>query len=346
VDQATTNYYGFFQVDFSNWNGDSSVVGLSLTGEGVGLGLDEKAMSIFDNVDTGMDNAGVVMVHEEGHAMNLSHAPAGGAGTPQLNFPYYNEIAAQGAATGCWGYDPLTKTLYDPATHYDIMSYASNPHWVSDWDYLAAMGWVGAAQGIAAVEAEVRTTAQALDQWVVSGWIDAAGQAHLKPLLRVACAAKPPTPGACHFLIRSTTGQREVSFGAAQIAELASGCRQFAFTLPASGEVLSTEVRTETGQRTQGAQGSSLAARRTALAGAAQEGSLVAREQDGKLHLVWDAAVHPWVSVFHEGAQRTTLALHLTGGSADLPLAGVPEGGRFLVHYSDGLNAAVVVTQR
>ena len=58
------------------------------------------------------------------------------------------------------------------------------------------------------------------------------------------------------------------------------------------------------------------------------------------LRLAWDASVHPYVDVVHEGeAGATTLALHLTGGTAELPLAGLPPGGRFRVRYSDGLNA-------
>jgi hypothetical protein len=74
---------------------------------------------------------------------------------------------------------------------------------------------------------------------------------------------------------------------------------------------------------------------------AAADGSLVLRETAGTLHLEWDASLHPYVNVFHQGAARTTLALHLTGGSADLPVGELPAGGRFVVQYSDGLNPVV-----
>jgi hypothetical protein len=69
-------------------------------------------------------------------------------------------------------------------------------------------------------------------------------------------------------------------------------------------------------------------------------------ERNGVLHVEWDASLHTWVSVFHEGAARTTLALHLTGGSADLPLAGLPAGGRYAIHYSDGLNTTRLLRDR
>jgi hypothetical protein len=67
----------------------------------------------------------------------------------------------------------------------------------------------------------------------------------------------------------------------------------------------------------------------------------VAREASGQLHLEWDARLHPYGNVIHQGERHTTLGLHLAGGSADLSLAGLPAGGWFLIHYSDGLNPVV-----
>ena len=68
------------------------------------------------------------------------------------------------------------------------------------------------------------------------------------------------------------------------------------------------------------------------------QGRPLAREADGALHLVWNVQKHPYATVVHEGAVRTTLALHLAGGRADLPLDRLPEGGRLLLQFSDGLN--------
>jgi hypothetical protein len=286
------------------------------------------------------------MVHEEGHAMNLNHAPAGGAAYPQLNYPYYNAAAKQGAAIGAWGFDPSAMKAYDPAADYDIMSYAQNDHWVSDWDYLAAMGWLGGATGVTAAEAAVRAAAVEYDQWVVSGWVDAAGGAHLLPLIRTTGAAKPPRSGPYHVQISTSTGTRDVAFEAVTVPDDPGGNRVFTFTVPASGEVASASIH-KAGQRLlHRAAPRALSLRRAALAADAATGALVVREAAGRLHLEWDASLHPWVNVLHEGTQRTTLALHLTGGEADLPLDGLPAGGTFVVHYSDGLNSVVRTTVR
>jgi len=75
------------------------------------------------------------------------------------------------------------------------------------------------------------------------------------------------------------------------------------------------------------------------VARAASASKPILEERDGVLHVTWDAAADPIVSVVHVGERDTTLALRLQGGSADLPLGGLPKGGRFLVRGSDGLNS-------
>jgi len=346
VDKAMANYYGFFQLAFPASFSGYSYVGLSFQALGVGIGLDVTAANLFTNYDVNLDSATSIMVHEEGHAMNLNHAPAGnGPAYPQLNYPYYNAAAKQGAAIGSWGFDPAALGSYDPASVYDIMSYAENPHWTSDWDYLAAMGWLAGATGVADTEA-VRASAAEYDQWVVSGWVDAAGAAHLQPLIRTTGLARPPRPGPYHLQIATSTGTRDVAFAAATVPDDPAGHRIFTFTVPASGEVTSASIHAAGRRLLHRAGARSLALRRTALAADAESGALVVREAAGRLHLEWDASLHPWVNVLHEGAQRTTLALHLTGGTADLPLDGLPAGGSFVVHYSDGLNSVVRTTLR
>jgi hypothetical protein len=63
------------------------------------------------------------------------------------------------------------------------------------------------------------------------------------------------------------------------------------------------------------------------------------REEGGALHLNWDSASHPYLSVTHvAGATRTTLAVDAQGGRAVLPVRGVAPGGQFEFSLSDGLN--------
>ncbi|GLH72923.1 hypothetical protein GETHLI_14250 [Geothrix limicola] len=335
VDGSSANYYGFFNPGLKR-GFTQSIAGISLLGDGTGIGVDETTAALFQNDDPGLDLATTVMVHEEGHAFNLNHAPAGGAGAPQLNYPY------AGAATGSWGFDPVSQAAYDPAATFDIMSYASNPHWVSDWDYVNALGFLGEKEKTPVGLGSLVAAAPLSEQWVISGVVRPDGQVHLSPLVRVACVPAPPRAGDLHLVLTSATASRTVAFSATQVPDLAPGYRHFAFTVPASEELVRVDVPATAG-KTSSRRSSlqSLPLRAQMVAASVQDGSLVVRESDGTLHLEWDALAHPFVSVLHEGTRRTTLGLNLSGGSADLPLDGVPSGGQFVIHFSDGLNAVI-----
>jgi hypothetical protein len=54
------------------------------------------------------------------------------------------------------------------------------------------------------------------------------------------------------------------------------------------------------------------------------------------LSVTWDASRWSHAAVAHLGAERTTLALDMTGGDQLLNITGLPEGGRFEVSLSDG----------
>jgi hypothetical protein len=318
VDGSQANYYGFINPGIT-----------------APFGIDETGAGWFENADPGLDLPTLVMVHEEGHAFNLNHAPAGGAGNPQLNYPYLE------AAIGSWGFDPAALAAHDPTREFDIMSYAQSRHWVSDWNYRNAMAFldeIGLAPAAGAPASD--------EQWVVSGWVGPDGQAHLSPLVRIHCAPRPALDGPLRLRLKTAGGTRAIPFAAAQVPDLPPGHRHFFFTVPAAGELSSAEIRVPGGRSCRLARTLGLAARAGALDAAARDGSLVVREAAGSLHLEWDARLHPYVSVIHQGERRTTLGLHLTGGSADLSLAGLPEGGRFVIHYSDGLNPVVRVTAR
>jgi len=334
VDGKTGNYYGFLNpgLQFPIYG---SIVGLSYLGVGAGIGIDQATAAAmlahgFVNDDSPLDMATAVMVHEEGHAFNLEHAPAGGAGSPQLDYPYL------GAGIGSWGFDPAAQAVYDPATCTDIMSYASTHHWISDWDYLNAMAFLEVASGSAG-----SLTPAASEQWVVSGWLSPDGTPHLAPLVRVTCPRVPPVAGDLTLRLTTAGGTRSISCSAVQVPDLPAGHRHFAFTVPAGGELTGAAIQTPRAGSFERVKTRSLAARAQAVAAAALDGSLVVREAGGVLHLEWDATAHPYVNVFQEGTGRTTLGLHLTGGRVDLPVGGLPAGGRFVIHYSDGLNAVV-----
>ena len=51
------------------------------------------------------------LTHELGHNMALQHAPCGGTGDADEDYPYENGV------TGAWGYNPTTRRLVHPLLH-------------------------------------------------------------------------------------------------------------------------------------------------------------------------------------------------------------------------------------
>ena len=74
-----------------------------------------------------------VYTHEVGHTMNLWHAPCGGAGGPDPQYPYDN------GSIGVWGYDMAKGVLLDPEQYRDVMSYCFDHIWISDYQFDRAM---------------------------------------------------------------------------------------------------------------------------------------------------------------------------------------------------------------
>ena len=82
------------------------------------------------SVGTGVD---YVYTHEVGHTMSLYHAPCGGAGGPDPDYPYTN------GSIGVWGYDIAEGRLLDPDIYKDVMSYCFNQMWISDYQFDRAL---------------------------------------------------------------------------------------------------------------------------------------------------------------------------------------------------------------
>lgn len=93
-------------------------------------------------VSIGANSSGV-FAHELGHNFSLLHAPCGGAGNPDPNFPYRD------GSPGVWGYDPSTGAILDPADYRDLMGYCG-PDWVSDYSFVKALEYRVRTEGEAA----------------------------------------------------------------------------------------------------------------------------------------------------------------------------------------------------
>jgi hypothetical protein len=70
-------------------------------------------------------------VHEIGHTHGRQHTPCGNAAGVDANYPH------EDAMIGTWGYDLVTKKLWDPSGSVrDLMSYCT-PYWTSDYTFMA-----------------------------------------------------------------------------------------------------------------------------------------------------------------------------------------------------------------
>jgi hypothetical protein len=71
-------------------------------------------------------------IHELGHTLGAPHAPNGGAGEPDPNFPYSD------GSIGRWGWNPTLEVLRDPKAP-DLMGYdwfnGVEAVWLSDYNY-------------------------------------------------------------------------------------------------------------------------------------------------------------------------------------------------------------------
>lgn len=78
--------------------------------------------------------SGGTLAHELGHNQGLQHAPCGGTGGADEDYPY------EGGVTGVWGYDMYADRLVNPFLYKDVMGYCT-PNWVSDYHFKRAMGF-------------------------------------------------------------------------------------------------------------------------------------------------------------------------------------------------------------
>ncbi len=168
---------------------------------------------------------GGTLAHELGHNQGLQHAPCGGTGGADQDYPY------EGGVTGVWGYDMHAGRLVNPFLYKDVMGYC-HPNWVSDYHFKRAMDFretreselVGPPRAAAAGTAEGRT----LLLWGSTGALGL----ELEPAFMTDLPATlPEAEGPYRLEGLGPDGQRRFSFGfAPRPTEFGGG--SFLFAVP------------------------------------------------------------------------------------------------------------------
>lgn len=315
MDNSQRTYYGFVRVDYTQ-----GVLGIAQIGDGYAIGVDANNLGLEEALQT--------CQHELGHTMGRYHAPCGGAAGPDPTYPY------AGAKIGSWGYDAKLKQLMQPMGYVDLMSYCS-PAWVSDYNYRAVQSALETSPSfVEGAVAYVKTV-------TVTGHIGDRGNV-LKPVYRMttrfdAQAAARVVPTGRMLRARFADGrERVVHLTTTESADLPWKEHTFTAQVEDLGPLAKLELF-ENGQ--------SLASHVPTRVPEPPRFE-VRRINKNTLSVTWDSSRWSHAAIAHLGAERTTLALDMTGGDQLLNVTGLPEGGRFEVSLSDGadsVSALVVV---
>jgi uncharacterized protein YcgI (DUF1989 family) len=173
---------------------------------------------------------------------------------------------------------------------------------------------------------------------LVSGQLDANG-VQVNPLKAFQGIVQRPAPGPYTLRIVTTGGTVQYPF-ATETLDHRTDVSMFSFSVPNPGQVLSVAVLR--GEQVL------YSTQATAKSGIYTKSAvqMSAVEQGGTLTVQWDAQTYPYLMVTHVGDKRSTLIVDAKGGRLQLPIQGVPAGGRYELSFSDGLNAVRVEQKR
>ncbi|MBA3317808.1 MAG: hypothetical protein H0T50_06910 [Gemmatimonadales bacterium] len=208
AESSTRYYYGVVNPTYN-----SGVAGVGYIGAPAAIGWDK------------LPSGSSVAAHEWGHNWERDHAPCGGAGNPDANYPY------SGGVIGVIGYDLVNEEL-KPADSHDLMGYCNN-EWISDYTYNGVMTFRGAESSTSAGMGEA--VQPALLVW---GRIEN-GRAVLEPAFRItARPSLPRRPGPYRLEARAADGSRIFGFDFAplEVADDPNGGSHFAFAVPLRAE--------------------------------------------------------------------------------------------------------------
>jgi hypothetical protein len=280
------------------------------------------------------------LTHEFGHNYTRRHAPCGGVGNPDANYPY---------AGGLLGATPLFDVLADavvsPASLPDVMGYCSG-RWFSDYNLREIQRFLESRATAPLIEklAFPGDTADASEVLHVSGSIGLDG-VQLLPVLGARGRAVAQSQGDYLLRLRSASGGTfDVPFDAVLVDHAMPPQKHFHVTVPNPGPLIALEI----------VRGGSVIASRTAskpaaevLRRAASKTESEVQESGGALTLTWDASRYPQAMVTHVvNGQSRVLALRAQGGRYSIDSERLAPGGQIEVGLSDGLNTEIQVIPR
>lgn len=225
-----------------------------------------------------LPSAAMVAAHEWGHNWGRQHAPCGGAGNPDEDYPY------TGGEIGVYGFDVQAGAL-KPASSHDLMGYCTN-EWISDYTYRGVLEYRSAQSAVA-------STASSMIQPALLVWgrIDH-GKMELHPAFQI--ATRPTLPGRkgpYTILGRAADGSSlfNLSFTPSEVADGGRSEKHFAFAIPLAPDRAARLAAI----RLLG-EGREVSMTQTA---AAPAGVRARRSAGGRVTLEWDAAQSPMALV-------------------------------------------------
>jgi hypothetical protein len=300
-----------------------------------------------------------IMVHEMGHNHSLSHAPCGGASSPDPAFPNSNaDLSSLAIYNSLYDSDTQIGTLSAPLTPNntqmkDVMGYCGGT-WFSDFSYVRAQQF--AESRTAAIPQPLVLNSAASVAVAPDGYLTIAGEITAQGVLLHPASASATklridtaTATSSYALrLRTVSGQTySLPFEPVSVADASDKTSHFWVSLPNPGDIASIDVLRNGQLQTmrQPGQVQRTKAASTAAGNAQAMASAVGwTVQNGQLSVTWNAALEPYLSLMYISASgaKTVLGNGLQNGSATFDIKTLPSGGRFDLSLSSALQARLV----
>jgi len=305
-------YYGVVNTDY---NGGGVV--------GIAAGIPAGAALGWDR----FPDAPITVAHEIGHDWGRRHAPCGGAGGPDPNYPYPLGMI------GVYGLDVETQEVKIPSANTDIMGYCDARFWISDYNFSAIFSY--------RLSHPSASIAPAVPSLVVWGRIEN-GAPVLEPAFEATTVPSlPETMGPYVIEGRDAAGQMVFSmpFAADAMPDVGADVRHFAFAVPLSADEsasIATLRLVARGKESvlHAPLGASLLGANGVRRPATQALASVVKTSPTRASVRWDASAYPLV-VVRDAVTGSILSL-ARGGTASVA---TNDGHDVDVVVSDGIHS-------